>query len=308
MSCQSSTYKICSPRWLVEKGQVDKAYKTLTFIRESTKDPVSQELNSITKDVDAHHRRHQSSTLQLTLALFRSPALFARVWRAFLLQFMSQMCGATAMKYYLPTLLEALGIDTQLALMAGAIEMTIKIGMTVLEMWFIDKFGRRVCLVAGSIVMGVAMLINGALPLAFPNNASKVSDAICIVFIFIYAMGYSLGLGPASWVYSSEIFPTMFRARGLNLAASGGSVGSLLVAQIWPIGLAKLGSGIYFFFMVVNFVCVPVIWQLYPETKGRALEDMDSLFGPQVKPVSSSRVDEAQSEAEGHSEETPLLG
>lgn len=98
---------------------------------------------------------------------------------------------------------------------------------------------------------------------------------MCIAFIFIYAMGYSLGLGPAAWVYSSEvcdvaecttkiltgyiqIFPTTHRARGLNFAASGGSIGSIIVAQIWPVGVAKFGSGVYLFFAVVNAVCVPV--------------------------------------------------
>lgn len=250
---------MCSPRWLVEKGHSAKANQVLVWLRESSSsEAIAEELYAITRDVNRHHRTHKSSTVQLSLALFRDRALFARVWRSFLLQFMAQMCGATAMKYYLPTLLKALGVDTQLALMAGAIEMTIKIGLTVLEMYFIDKFGRRACLVAGSAVMGVAMLINGALPLSYPDNMSKVADGICIAFIFIYAMGFSLGLGPASWVYSSEIFPTTYRARGLNFAASGGSIGSLLVAQIWPVGLAKLGSGIYFFFMVVNFICVPV--------------------------------------------------
>jgi MFS family permease len=73
---------------------------------------------------------------------------------------MAQMCGATAMKYYLPTLLKALGVGSRLALMAGAAEMTLKIGMTVVEMWVIDRFGRRACLVGGSLVMGVAMLVS----------------------------------------------------------------------------------------------------------------------------------------------------
>lgn len=31
--------------------------------------------------------------------------------------------------------------------------------------------------------------------------------------------------------------------------------------------------------MVVNLACVPIVWFLYPETAGRALEDMDALFG-----------------------------
>lgn len=72
---------------------------------------------------------------------------------------MAQMCGATAMKYYLPTLLKALGVEPRIALMAGAAEMTIKIGLTVGEMWAIERLGRRVCLVGGSLVMGVAMMV-----------------------------------------------------------------------------------------------------------------------------------------------------
>ncbi|KAK5995356.1 MFS-type transporter oryC-like protein [Cladobotryum mycophilum] len=269
-----------TPRWLVEKGKVDQARKVLHWLREGVYPPeaITHELHAISADVDSHHYEGRTF-ISLSLSLFREPALFARLWRAFLLQFMAQMCGATAMKYYLPTLLKALGLERRLALMAGAAEMTAKIGMTVLEMWFIDKFGRKVCLVGGSVVMGVGMLVNGWLPLAFPGNTNKVSDVICIAFIFVYAMGYSLGLGPAAWVYSSEIFPTSVRARGLNFAASGGSIGSILVSQIWPIGISKLGSRVYFFFMAVNFVCAPAIWLLYPETKGRALEDMDSLFG-----------------------------
>ncbi|PHH92078.1 hypothetical protein CDD83_9014 [Cordyceps sp. RAO-2017] len=233
------------------------------------------------------------------------------------------MCGATAMKYYLPALLGALGVPTRLALMAGAVEMTAKIGMTVVEMWAIDAFGRRACLVAGSLVMA----INGVLPLAYPDNASRAADAVCIAFIFIYAMGYSLGLGPAAWVYSSEIFPTPVRARGLNFAASGGAFGSILVAQIWPVGIARLGSRVYFFFMAVNLVCVPIIWFFYPETKGRALEDMDALFAASAHPPPAAvsldqtsavgdrdlshddRDQAAQSSGrDGTEEDAPLLG
>jgi hypothetical protein len=40
-----------------------------------------------------------------------------------------------------------------------------------------------------------------------------------------------------------------------------------------------MGSVIYLVFMAINLVCLPIIYLLYPETKGRALEDMDALFG-----------------------------
>lgn len=79
--------------------------------------------------------------------------------------------------------------------------------------------------------------------------------------------------------HDDQIFPTAVRARGLSLAASCGAVAAVIVAQVWPVGIANLGSNIYFFFMAVNLLSVPVIYLFYPETKGRPLEDMETLFG-----------------------------
>lgn len=73
---------------------------------------------------------------------------------------MAQMAGATAMKYYLPTLFRALGLGTRLALMASAIEMTLKVGCTALEMLIIDRLGRKFTLIAGCVIMAVGMLVS----------------------------------------------------------------------------------------------------------------------------------------------------
>ncbi|KAK3682083.1 general substrate transporter [Podospora appendiculata] len=265
-----------TPRWLVGHGRNDAALETLQFYREGhfTADEIHEEL----ADIERSMAVFRASGLTWT-SLFTDASLFARLWRSALLQFMAQMCGATAMKYYLPVLFKALGLGARLALLAGGIESTLKIGCTVVEMLIIDKVGRRLTLAVGAAVMAFAMLINGALPLAYPDNANRVSDYVCIVFIFIYSFGYSMGFGPAAWVYGSEIFPTAVRARGLSFAASGGAIGSIVVAQVWPVGIAAIGSRIYFFFMAINLVCVPIIYLLYPETKGLALENMDILFG-----------------------------
>lgn len=46
---------------------------------------------------------------------------------------------------------------------------------------------------------------------------------------------------------------------------------------------------------------------LYPETKGRALEDMDELFGRQNDTVALGEP-EAANDAADHPEHAPLLG
>jgi hypothetical protein len=120
--------------------------------------------------------------------------------------------------------------------------------------------------------------LNGALPQAYPNNSNHASDYACVVFIFFFSFGYSVGFGPNAWVYGTEIFPTHVRAKGLNIAASAGAIGSIVVAQIWPVAIQNIGAQTYFIFFAINAVSVGVLWVWYPETKGRSLEKMDGLF------------------------------
>jgi MFS family permease len=92
--------------------------------------------------------------------LFTNPNLLGRLFRGALLQFMAQMCGATAIKYYLPTVFIALGLSKDLSLMASGIESTLKIGLTIMEMFIIDKIGRRNSLLIGAVVMAISMLVS----------------------------------------------------------------------------------------------------------------------------------------------------
>ncbi|PVH95921.1 general substrate transporter [Periconia macrospinosa] len=265
-----------TPRWLVENNRPKAAMKNLAWLRSlnPNDDLLLTELKQIKEDV----AQRRIATDQSWTVLFTNRPLFNRLWRASLLQFMAQMCGNTSMKYYLPSIFMSLGIERKLTLMIGGIESTLKIGCTVIDTWLVDRYGRRLTLVISCFVMSLALLLNGALPIAYPNNVNHAADYVCIIFIFIYTFGYSVGFGPAAWVYGSEIFPTNFRARGLNIAASASSIGSVISSQTWPIGMNNIGSKTHFIFMITNFVSAFVIWFLYPETTGRTLEDMEALF------------------------------
>jgi len=141
---------------LVERGESGKALAALRFYREGshTSDEIRVELLEIERSV----ANFTISRLPWT-ALFSSSSLFARMWRAALLQFLAQLCGATAMKYSLPALFQALGIPYRIALLAGGIESTIKISFSVLEMLVIDRLGRRLTLIVGAAVMAVSLMV-----------------------------------------------------------------------------------------------------------------------------------------------------
>jgi hypothetical protein len=65
----------------------------------------------------------------------------------------------------------------------------------------------------------------------------------------------------------------------LSIAASGGSIGSIIVGQVWPVAVAHIGARTFFIFMAFNVFSVFLVYLTYPETKGLSLEDLDSHFG-----------------------------
>ncbi|KAF2840780.1 general substrate transporter [Patellaria atrata CBS 101060] len=268
-----------TPRWLIQKGRIEEARASLELIRADNGPLVKNEIDEIIVDTEAH----RVATSQSITVLFTNRPMFNRLWRTALLHFMAQMCGNTAMKYYLPTIFMSLGLSHKISLMIGGIETTLKIGCTIIDMLLIDKFGRRLTLLGGIMLMILALLLNGVLPLAYPDNVNAAADWTCIIFIFFYTFGYSVSLGPAPWVYGAEIFPTNFRARGLNIAASGGAIGSIIASQTWPVGMDNIGSKTYLIFFCFNVVTFVIILFFYPETKRRPLEDMDVLFGGNVR-------------------------
>lgn len=138
------------------KHRPDEAAKSLRYFRVDSFDEeqIQEEFGQIRDSVST-----QLPLRTRWIQLFTKPDLFRRLWRAALLQFMAQMCGATAMKYYLPTLFRKLGLGSDLALMVSGIESTLKIGCTLIEMVIVDKVGRRNTMVTGATVMGIAMLV-----------------------------------------------------------------------------------------------------------------------------------------------------
>lgn len=72
-----------------------------------------------------------------------------------------------------------------------------------------------------------------------------------------------------------QIFPTHVRAKGINIAASAGAIGSIAVGQFFPVAIDKIGSKTYFIFFAVNLVSL-VVCRLSPFS----LSFMPSLSSP----------------------------
>jgi nitrate/nitrite transporter NarK len=83
------------------------------------------------------------------------------------------------------------------------------------------------------------------------------------------------------WAMLAEIFPNQARALAISLVGVINSLTSFSVQLVFPWELATLGAAttfaIYGGFAIVSLICVVT---LFPETKGRPLEQIADTFKP----------------------------
>ncbi|KAG5745211.1 hypothetical protein H9Q72_001882 [Fusarium xylarioides] len=266
---------LISPRWLVETDQVEAASDSLCKLRGLSATEIQPELDEIRANI----LWHKENSITSARVFIQQKPLWSRLWRAWSLAFLQQMSGAAGIRYYLPTNFIAAGTSEELSLLASGIDGTVQVLCTVAAMFFIDKLGRRHSLGIGAVIMAFCLMINGALQTAYPGQNNQSANYVNIFFIFFFTVGYSMGFGPCAWIYASEIFPANCRSKGLAISSSGSSLGSIIVGQVWPVAVARIGPRVYFIFMAFNVFAAVLVYACYPETKNKTLEELDSHFG-----------------------------
>ncbi|CAL5387890.1 unnamed protein product [Camellia sinensis] len=115
-----------------------------------------------------------------------------------------------------------------------------------------------------------------------PDSDKKLiwAVALAITSVLAYVATFSIGMGPITWVYSSEIFPLRLRAQGICVGVAVNRVlsGTLSMTFLSLYKAITIG-GAFFLFMGVAMVGWVFFYTLLPETQGKTLEEMQVLFG-----------------------------
>lgn len=79
-------------------------------------------------------------------------------------------------------------------------------------------------------------------------------------------------------MYAPEIMPLRHRTHSAALATASDWIFNFLIVQITPIAISNIHWKTYMIFFVLNIVFAITIWLFYPETSGRTLEEIDTLY------------------------------
>lgn len=151
---------------------------------------------------------------------------------------------------------------------------------TLIAVFTIDRWGRRVGLWWGSVLQGIAMFLAGAFSRLAADHPEKAAQyggagAFCI---FLYTATFGATWLTIPWVYPAETFPLEARAKGNAWGVVGWSIGNGWLTLLNPVMFNAIRENTLHVFAAVNILSIPMVWALYPETANRTLEEMDLLF------------------------------
>ena len=264
-----------SPRYLVGKGDLDKASKILyDFTGELD---VNLKIDQIRTSLEQEQRETFRDLLGERFGL--RPI----VWIGILLSLFQQLVCINVIFYYSTTLWQSVGFDESQALLTSTITSVMNIVATILAILLVDKVGRRIMLLVGSAGMTVSL---GLMAFAFSFGQVTGGDTVsldqpwsglALVGANAFVMFFGTTWGPLVWVLLGEIFPNRIRASALAVAAAAQWAANFAVSTTFP-ALSEIGLtfayGLYAAFALLSFVFV---YLQVPETKDRELEDMDDL-------------------------------
>ena len=262
-----------SPRWLFNKGRVDRARAVLG--RSRSPEEVEQELQEM-DDIKKQESQQSQAGFGELLAPYVRPALIIGVGLAIF----QQITGINTVIYYAPTILENAGFSVQNALIANAIGVgLVNVGFTILAVRVVDRVGRRPLLLIGLIGMTVSLALLAIVFTVAGTNVSAGLGILTTVCLGLYIASFAISLGPVFWLMISEIYPLRIRGTAMSAASIANWGSNFIVALMFPVLLAALGGAtLFWIFAVLGIVAWVFVFLRVPETKGRSLEEIEASF------------------------------
>merc|ERR1712176_1451649 len=210
------------------------------------------------------------------------------------LVFLQQVTGQPSVLYFATNIFKSAGFGTLAALSSVAVGL-VKLLATLFTVWRVDQYGRRLLLFVGIGMMTVALAIIATAFLFRECTTPGVDIKHCdqdkiglpqawalttVGGLMLYVSGYQVGFGPIAWLMISEVFPLKVRGAALSLAAVvnfSSNITMTLTSEV--LQAAFTPAGVFFGYFALSIVSLGFVQFVVPETKGRTLEEIETMLG-----------------------------
>jgi len=196
-----------------------------------------------------------------------------------LISVLQQFVGINVVLYYAPEIFKTISSGTDSALLMTIIVGIVNFCFTIIAVKTVDKYGRKPLMMIGALGMGIAMI---SLGFVFFTEATGYLALFCMM---LYVASFAMSWGPVAWVLLAEIFPNKIRGKALAIAVAAQWISNYLVSLTFPMMndnsylTEMFNHGFaYWVYGIMSMIAILFIKKYVPETKGKTLEEMESLW------------------------------
>ncbi|WOL17813.1 putative polyol transporter 6 isoform X1 [Canna indica] len=282
-----------SPRWLAMQGRIKDAANVLRRLTNS-KEEAERRLEEIKTtvgidkacdgDVVQAPGKHRGEGVWRDLLLRPTPTVRRVLTAAIGVHFFQHATGIEAVVLYSPRIFKKAGLVTKNQQFLATIGVgVVKTTFILLAILLVDRVGRRKLFLSSITGMILSLTGLGVVLTMIEHSQQGLrlsAEVLCLVFVYSFVASFSIGLGPVTWVYCSEIFPLRLRAQGASLGVAVNRVmNSAMSMSFVSLYKAITIGGAFFLFAGVGVVAWVFYFLCCPETRGRALEEeMEEVF------------------------------
>lgn len=244
-----------SPRYLALSGRDEEA---MSVLRKLHREERAREI--------VHQIHETAAEKNEPILAFGWMVIFVGI----MLSVLQQIVGINAVLYFAPRIFESMGVRDPMII--TVLMGVVNISFTLLAIFTVERLGRKPLLITGSALMAA-----GALGVALTNMVAMPAW-VAVVSILLYSASFMFSWGPICWVYMSELFPNTIRSQATAIAVAFQWISNFVVSSTF-VPLYNYSHALaYIIYGVVCVLAALFVWKLVPETKGKTLEEITTMW------------------------------
>jgi MFS transporter, SP family, arabinose:H+ symporter len=202
------------------------------------------------------------------------PGVRRAVLVGFCLAILVHFSGINTIIDYAPSILRAAGWNIDTALFSTFVIGFTNFAFTIVSFWTIDRYGRRVLYIVGSLGMAVTLL--SLMTVVFTG---QFRGLVVLLLILGYIIFFCSCIGPVFWTLIAEIFPNRIRGTAMTVPVLTQWVANAVVVLFFPFAFNRIGKSVTFGILAATSLLQAIFtWYFVPETKEKTLEEIEAFW------------------------------
>ncbi|XP_064108585.1 facilitated trehalose transporter Tret1-like [Macrobrachium nipponense] len=264
-----------SPLWLARNGQMDKALHSLTAMRSSRED-APKELKQIEGCLQGSS---QNSSMSHSLRVLKKKKNIIPLIMGAAIIFLKELTGNTYLMVFMVEIFKKTGVPS-LTKWGSVIVSFTRVVCGVTGSILLSRFPRKKLLIYGITLAGAANVTLCAY-FFLRDQGHGIADGPLLpsAALLIYMLGYAPGIGPSSWLISTEILPSEVRSLGCAINTSMCALTAFILSYTFTYFQNEIET--YIQYGVSSIGCLVfglLVICVLPETKDKTLQEIELLW------------------------------